>query len=366
MKKIGLFLIIVTVLVSCGTEGTSSCTNDSFDRKAMLENWANNIIIPSFENYDALVSTLKTDVTTFSTTPNQNNLAQARSSWLLAYKAWQQVAMFQIGEAEVIRLKEYSNSYPVDAVGVESNISSEVYDLALSTQINRQGFPALDYLLNGLKDTDAEIITTFSATSYKNYANAVVDRLKLMSTAVVTDWKTNYAAIFIANDCSSSTSSVDKLVNDFIFNFEKNIRVSKIGNPIGFFTNTPIPEAVEAFYKKDVSKELFLTAVNTSKDFFNGKHFNSNTEGKSLKSYLIELQVEAGGKNLSDYIVEKFDKVLTSANALDANFYAQIISDRAVFIALRENDLHPLLEVMKTNMLSALDIKADYNDSDGD
>ena len=351
---------------SCATDTEDQCTTDDFDRGAMLTNWAENIIIPAYENYVDKLEDLKSDLTAFSDAPNQTNLNQARTSWLGAYVAWQKVALFQIGKAETERLRDYSNTYPLDAVGLENNIETGSYDLSLSTQLDKQGFPALDYLLNGVENTDLEILNVYnSTTSYTNYLLAVSTRLEEMALSVLQDWNTSYKSTFIADECSSATASVDKLTNDFIFNFEKHIRVAKIGNPIGYFTNIPIPEAVEAFYKKDVSKDLFVVAIQSSKDFFSGKHFNTNTEGISLKSYLIDLNIEAGGRSLSTVILEKMDKALATANGLESNFYNQIIADRSAFVTMR-SDLHSVVEVLKTNMIAALKIKADFNDTDGD
>jgi predicted lipoprotein len=348
------------------TDADDQCTSDDFDRGAMLNNWAENIIIPAYENYTNKLEGLKIDLVAFSDTPNQTNLDKARTSWLGAYIAWQKVALFQIGKAEVLRLRDYTNTYPLDAVGVENNIASDSFDLSLSTEMNKQGFPALDYLLNGVKDSDLEILNVYDNTSYKNYLRAVVTRLEDMALSVLQDWKTSYKSIFVANECSSATASVDKLTNDFIFNFEKHIRVAKIGNPIGFFTNTPVPEAVEAFYKKDVSKDLFVVAIQASKDFFVGKHFNSNTEGISLKSYLTDLNIKTvTEKSVSEEILERMDKALSTANGLENNFYDQIIADRDAFVAMRK-ELHSVVEVLKTNMIAALKIKADFNDTDGD
>jgi len=348
------------------TDADDQCTSDDFDRGAMLNNWAENIIIPAYENYTNKLEGLKIDLVAFSDTPNQTNLDKARTSWLGAYIAWQKVALFQIGKAEVLRLRDYTNTYPLDAVGVENNIASDSYDLSLSTEMDKQGFPALDYLLNGVEDTDLEILNVYDNTSYKNYLRAVVTRLEDMALSVLQDWRTSYKSIFVANECSSATASVDKLTNDFIFNFEKHIRVAKIGNPIGFFTNTPVPEAVEAFYKKDVSKELFVVAIQASRDFFSGKHFNSDTEGISLKSYLTDLNIKTvTEKSVSEEILERMDKALSTANGLENNFYDQIIADRDAFVVMRE-ELHSVVQVFKTNMIAALKIKADFNDTDGD
>mgnify|MGYP001564639689 CR=1 FL=1 len=365
IKNSFLIFFFSLCVASCATDAEDQCATDDFDRGAMLTNWAENIIIPAYENYLDKLEDLKSDLSAFSDAPNQTNLNQARTSWLVAYIAWQKVAMFQIGKAEVVRLRDYANTYPLDAAELENNIETGSYDLSLSTQLDRQGFPALDYLLNGLGDTDLEILNVYNDSNYGVYLTAVLNRLERMGKEVLNDWKGSYKTVFIQNECSSATASVDKLTNDFIFNFEKHIRVAKIGNPAGYFTNTPIPEAVEAFYKKDVSKELLVIAIQASRDFFSGKHFNSDTEGVSLKSYLTDLNIEAGGRSLSTVILEKMDKAIATANGLESNFYDQIIADRSAFVTMR-SDLHSVVEVLKTNMIAALKIKADFNDTDGD
>ncbi len=366
IKNSFLILLFSLCTASCMTDAYDQCSSDDFDRGAMLNNWAENIIIPAYENYVGKLEDLKSDVTAFSDTPNQTNLDKARTSWLGAYIAWQKVALFQIGKAEVLRLRDYTNTYPLDAAGVKNNIASDSYDLSLSTEMDKQGFPALDYLLNGVKDSDLEILNVYNDPNYGVYLTAVSNRLEQMGKDVLNDWKDSYKTIFIQNECSSATASVDKLTNDFIFNFEKHIRVAKIGNPIGFFTNTPVPEAVEAFYKKDVSKELFVVAIQASRDFFSGKHFNSDTEGISLKSYLTDLNIKTvTEKSVSEEILERMDKALSTANGLEDNFYNQIIADRNAFVVMR-NELHSVVGILKTNMIAALKIKADFNDTDGD
>ena len=70
-------------------------------------------------------------------------------------------------------------------------------------------------------------------------------------------------------------------------------------------------------------------------------------------------------KSLSVEILERMDKALSTANGLEDNFYNQIIADRDAFVVMR-NELHSVVEVLKTNMIAALKIKADFNDTDGD
>ncbi|HBX67301.1 MAG TPA: peptidase M75 superfamily protein, partial [Balneolaceae bacterium] len=46
------------------------------------------------------------------------------------------------------------NIYPTDTTEIKENIQTGSYNLALPSLNNSQGFPALDYLLNGLGDNN--------------------------------------------------------------------------------------------------------------------------------------------------------------------------------------------------------------------
>ncbi|MEI6866152.1 imelysin family protein [Flavicella sp.] len=384
MKKIFYCLLMVLALGSCkGGSSVADCMPDSFDRSALLTNWADNIIIPSYTLYVDELTSLQTAKDVFIETPNEQNLVLLRTEWLEAYIVWQNVSIYEIGKAENIRLRDYTNTFNVPHVKdepetdkltgefVEENISSGSYDLTLSTQLRSQGFPALDYLLNGLGDTDAEILLKYTsdenAAKYTLYLDDVSNRLLSMGAEVMTDWNNGYRNTFITNDCNASTSSLNKLTNDLIFNLEKATRSAQIGTPIGYLGEpVVIPEKVQAFYKQDVSKVLLIASLTASKNLFNGKHLNSDTVGESLKSYLDELQITAVGNDLSIVLDTYYEEAISEAQKLDENFYEGISQvDIEKYRDIRES-IHLIIEVLKTNMISALDIKADYSDSDGD
>lgn len=370
MKKIILVLsFIALTITACSSNEGSSNSSDSYDRTALLTNWANNIIIPSYTNYQAKLQTLATDVNTFNSSPTEANLQIVRNSWLEAYKAFQYVSQYSFGKATEILLKEKTNTYPTDVTGINTNISSGTYDFTLLSQISKQGFPALDYVLNGLGSSDAEIVSFYTDTNaakYKKYLTDLVTTLKTNTDIVLADWNGNYKASYIANNGKSSTSSLNITVNNFIKNFEKDVRAGKIGIPSGIFsTGTTYPEKVEAFYKNDVSKELLNASIHAAQDFFNGKNFNSSTTGYSLKSYLDFLNTVRDGQNLSTIINNQFSTTYTITAALNNSFSNQINSENSKMIvtydALQQNVVY-----LKLDMMQALNITIDYVDSDGD
>ena len=371
MKKILLILGFVTVLVACSSaanEGESSA--DNFDRTALLTHWANNIIVPSYQNYQTTVETLNASAASFNSNPTVNNLQALRSAWFNAYNAYQKVTAFYLGKAMDISLKEATNTYPTDAAGIDLNIASGGYNLELFSQFSRQGFPALDYLINGLGPNDAAIVTFYTtnanAANYKLYVAALTAKLKTNIDLIVSDWTTGYTTSYIASNGNAVSSSVNKTTNLFVKNLEKDIRSGKIGIPAGIFSSGRLfPEKVEGFYKKDISKTLLNTALQAQQDFFNGKNFNNNLTGPSLKSYLDYLNAVRNGQSLSAIINNQFAAVFVANATLNGDFSAQVNTDNTKMIAAY-NVLQQAVIYSKLDMMQALSISIDYVDGDGD
>ncbi|MCW2118963.1 imelysin family protein [Flavobacterium sp. 7A] len=370
MKKIFfLFSIFVLITACSSSDGETTTSNDGYDRTALLTHWANNIIVPAYTNYQVKLQTLTTDATTFTTTPTEANLVTVRASWLEAYKAFQYVSLYNFGKAEDIYFKERNNTYPADAAGINTNITAGTYNFSLLSQFSKQGLPALDYVLNGLGSTDATIVSFYigsNATNYKKYLTDLVVSLKTINDTVLNDWNGGYKATYIANNGNTLTSSVSVTVNDYIKNFEKDVRGGKLGIPSGVFSSgTTFPEKVEAFYKKDVSGILYTTAIQASQDFFNGKSFNDNTTGPGLKAYLDFVKSVRSGQNLSDIITAQFATIYSKVGLLNSNFVTQITTDNSKMItaydATQQNVIY-----LKLDMMQALKITVDYVDSDGD
>ena len=371
MKKLlTVFAIIATLVIYSCSSDESGSTDDSYGRSAMLTNWADNIIVPAYQSYQSKVEVLKLASETFVADPSDAKLELLRTAWLEAYKSYQYPAMFNIGKAETLYFRETTNTYPVDFAGVETNISSNSYDLASISQYSKQGFPAIDYMINGLGANDAAILGFYTsdvnAVSYKTYLTALTARLQQTINEIVVDWTSGYRDSFVANNGSSVSSSVNKVTNNFVKYYEKDIRAAKIGIPAGLFSNgLKYPEKVEAFYKKDVSKELFSAAVHAAHDFYNGKHFNDSGIGEGLKSYLDFVNAVRDGQNLSAVINNQFDSIFSALNILNEDFSEQVNTDNskmiAAYDALQQNVVY-----LKLDTMQALNITVDYVDSDGD
>jgi len=114
-------LFTIMILFSCGDngDGGNNEQTDEFDRKLMLIDMADGIIIPAFEDYVNKVETLNSFAHSFVIDPTVSDLEILRGHWMEAYKSWQYVSMFNIGKAEEISLRNFTNIYPANVVEIE-------------------------------------------------------------------------------------------------------------------------------------------------------------------------------------------------------------------------------------------------------
>ena len=370
LKKIATLLFIALIFACSSSDDSSGSTTDQFSRSELLINLADNIIIPSYQDFGPKLTTLKTSIQNFTTTPNQDNLNAARTHWLTAYKAWQHVEMFNIGKAEALnQYYFFMNIYPTTVSDIETGVSTGIYNLNTTAYHDAQGFPALDYLLYGVADDDPSIIAIYTsnanAQGYKTYLNDVINQMDELTQQVITDWTTVYRDQFVSSTANTATSSLNKIVNDFIFYYEKGLRANKFGIPSGVFSTNPLPEKVEAFYNKNASKALSLEALNAVQNVFNGKAFNGSSTGASFKTYLDYLNAKREGQNVSTIINNQFDVARTKIQVLDANFYQQITTDNTK-MSMAYDALQMAVVYLKVDMVQSFNISVDYRDADGD
>ncbi len=369
MKKFALFILSIILFWGCTDDGPSGPNADEFDREAILENWADNIIIPSFTHFSETTGQLHTSAETFAAEPTQQNLDALRGSWETAYLAFQHVSMFEMGLAMQIRYRDYLNIYPTDAEEIENSIQSGNYNLELPSLTDSQGFPALDYLLHGLAENDEEILSHFTtdtnAENYRTYLTDVTNRIDNLTDQVLDSWTSGYRDEFVNNSGNGANSSLDMMVNDYIFYYEKNLRAGKVGIPAGVFSGNPLSGHVEAYYSNGFSKALFNEALSASINFFNGVHFNSSTNGQSLDDYLDYLNTMKDGADLTGLINSQFELARDEAEALNPDFAAQVLSNNTLMLSTYD-ELQKNVVNLKVDMLQALNINVDYVDADGD
>ena len=122
MKNLFNFIItsfIIFSFISCSSDSDEDIDQiPQFDRSSILKNYADNIIIPRYSDFQSEVLKLKSDIENFTKEPNIINYDKAHNSWFETYKKWQHVEMFNIGKAEQIMYFNTINTYPVDELRI--------------------------------------------------------------------------------------------------------------------------------------------------------------------------------------------------------------------------------------------------------
>jgi predicted lipoprotein len=372
LKYLTVILLITLHLSGCDNEKEPSTEDNTSDREAMLINWVDNIVIPSYANFrmkmDAMIETSEA----FRADPNNTTLAEFRASWEEAYIEWQQVELFEFGATEKYALRNFYNIYPANVALINTHISDPNLSLEVPSAYSVQGFPALDYLINGIGADDDAIIQSYTADADAakriDYLGTLVTRMDNLLSSVITEWNGSYRDTFISKSGLDINSSTGNVVNAYVLEYERYVRSGKIGIPAGIFSSGTVqPDKVEAYYKKDISKILAQTAHQAAHDFFNGKSVLSGASGPSFKTYLDALGAKdvASGELLSDVINNQFNTIKNELSPLGDNFSSEVqINNAAMTDAYTEMQI--LVRLLKLDMTSAMSVTITYTDNDGD
>ena len=354
-------------LISKNTTQSNESVTISFNREEMLAFWADSIIVPSYKKLTADLAILREQIIELNENATQEKLSVIREKWLLAYKTWQHVEMFNVGKAEEIYLLSHMNVYPVNEDRITTNINLGEYDLENPNNYATQGFPALDFMLYGIGVNDDEILEKYQVVDSNHYKYLIdlIDKMISKSTIVYEDWLT-FRDEFVASSENTATSSINKLSNDFIYYFEKGLRANKFGIPAGVFSVNKLPNKVEGYYSRSFSKVLALESLDAVKNFFVGNAFeNESLIGKSFQAYLSHLNTDANNVGLGDDILSKLALAVEKVNELSDSFVTQINNDNTAML-ITYDSIQAVVVLLKVDMLQTLNINVDYADADGD
>ena len=358
-------LLIFPACENNDDDGTGGGGSDNFDRAAMLVSWADQLILPAYADFLVTADELQNSAQALFDNPDATTFAALKVDFEAAYLSWQSISVFQIGPAEALGLREQINAYPTDATGIEANLNGS-YNLDLPSERSRQGFPALDYLLYGAAADETAILARIeNEQGFREYVLAVAERISALVSSVQQQWLEGYRDEFVSQSGNSATASVDRLVNDYVFYYEKFLRAGKVGIPAGIFSGAPLPTHVEALYNRALGKQLLLAALDATQNFFNGQRRGETPTSNGLSDYLDFLNTVKDGADLSQLIDDQFDAARTAIDRLNDDLSQQVEEDNSLML-MAYDELQRNVVLIKLDMLQALNINVDFVDADGD
>jgi predicted lipoprotein len=359
-------LFAATLVVSCDSsdEGPGGTPAPDFDQLEMLENYADNLIIPAYTDLQSHADLMKTAVSDFEADPNVANLEVLQANLKSLRTSWQHANFYQFGPAETNTLRAVMNTYPTDTDKINQNIESGSYTLGSLDNIAAGGLPALDYLIHGMGDTPEQIVEAFTSDPMATARMAyLVDNVSFVENSisnVTSAWDPaggDYRGIFLSplNSGTGIGSSLGLMANAMIQHYERFMRDGKIGIPAGVRSaGVPRPTATEAFYG-GYSAELAEINIEALRNLYNGAN------GSGFDDYLIF----AGANVLDNDIDTELEEAISDASKLTDPLSQNIENDNErviqVFTSLQE-----ALVLLKVDMTSILGITITFKDNDGD
>ncbi len=108
-KSLWLSIVAAVALACSGKDDEPSPSDNTKDRHEILIHWADNIIVPSYDDFEEAFDALAVQTESFTASPSDATLNELRTSWVNAYKTWQRVELFEFGPPDKYTLRSFSN-----------------------------------------------------------------------------------------------------------------------------------------------------------------------------------------------------------------------------------------------------------------
>ena len=354
-----IVLLLLLAIVGCSKDDANN--HPDYDRSSVLADQANNIIGPNFSVLATSCESLDNSINILIADPSLPHLEDARNALLDARTAFQKCTPYSsFGPSNSYALRNELNTFPSDSVLIEQNIASGQYVLGSISNLDAQGFPAIEYLLWSANN-DADILNALTNdNNRRDYLTALSARCQEIASTVSDEW-TAYSTMYIQQDGTDVGSSLGMVINSLNLDFEKFIRDGKVGIPLGIRSlGNPLPGHVEAPYSGN-SKALLTAGLEGLLQLIEGNEGSSY----SLSTYMNHVGAQHSGTELSGVIRSHINDLINQVDAIDRPLEAWLVEEAGAADQLY-TDLQQLVVYLKVDMTSSLGILISYQDTDGD
>ncbi|ABG57955.1 imelysin family protein [Cytophaga hutchinsonii] len=378
MNKIIILAISICISVcACKPSKDETSSLKTADRKPLVTNLGNNVILPRYVALNTSVNAFDSEVQIFTAAPTIENLTSLRIKFYQAYIDWEYVACFEFGPAAASTVNlgtKTVNAFPADTAVIKNKIVQGVTAIPPTNSAMYSGFPAIDYLLFAKSLTAQQIVDSFtvSSTAVKrcNYLKTVSSDLKARINTTYTNWTAsgaNFISLYTNSTGIDLGSATSQTVNMLVADVE-NIKNFKLGIPLNIIQNVVVGDGstVNPFkcegYHSDSSLVLAKASIESLRKLYLGIGADG-TDGEGFDNYLEA--IDRSGLNVQ--IKNQIALLQAKLDAIPAPISIAIknpAGKQAVNEAYTET-LH-LLVLLKVDMASAIGVMISYGDTDGD
>jgi uncharacterized protein len=366
MKKFAfaLFTLCMVALVACKKEEQEN--EDTFDREALLRNYAQAVVRPAFDTLLTHYTQLHNSLTQLADMPSAARVEDSRLLWKKTYTTWMWANSFNFGPAGENginkSLVEEIGTWPANVTLIENNIATGNIGL---NDFNRdsRGLNAIEYLLFATADAAQTAQRLLDNPLRGAYLTAIGQRALTQITAVSVAWNNNYSSEFVNNNGTDVGSSTSMMYNEYVKSFEA-LKNFKVALPLGLRAGQTQaePALVEARYS-GASLQMVNEHYFALKHVWYGKD-RYGADGIGWRDYLKSVE---GGAALIASTESQFARIEQAFEAIatESSLETQINTNINPLI-----DLHTALQqhtrFFKSDMSSLLGITITFSSGDGD
>lgn len=346
---------------------------ETFSRRAMLQNLADEIILPLHETFFEQTEALRTAVHDFLMNPSLESLNALQEAWRVESLLWHQVRLFNVGRLTFVYHSRIANNAPIATQIIDEFINGKTLIEPNAVGVfgsNVVGVRTVEYLIfdpvGGNEAILAKFVDDPNAIYRAQYLLLTVDDLHKTVGELLHMWSPdglNYADQFVEDDDPSSVQeSISMLVNAMVNSLETTVNMT-IGWALGTEAGGEVqPQIVEARYS-GYSIPQITSFFEMLRDTFNGQ--SAAGDGLGFDDYLDFLGAQYDDLPLSEAINRQIDAVLEALAAIDEPLETALITHPELVQQVYDEGRR-LVVLMKADMVSQLGITITFSDSDGD
>lgn len=359
MKKITAVFLLLTFISSITI---ISCKKDeekpSFDREAMLINYADNIILPELYQFQKDNDQLNATINTLANTVTKENLASVREAYMTTIFQWENINYLNFGpgarEGLKLSIAEEFALFPIAEEMIEDKITQNNFLLDDGRRFTR-GLLSIEYLLYAQSDLE-NTLATFDENR-QAYLKAISDKLKTQVDEFIKAWET-YTPIFKSATGTDLKGSTTLLYNEWIRSYEL-LKNMKIVEPMGLKAGSSGPniDLVESRFAK-ISLDLARAHFENLITVYNGG------SGSGIDDYVRSVD---GGEEQVQATIAQIEKVRGLFDGLPSGKSLQeLINENSPELDILQKEMQVLLPKLKSEVSSMLGLTITYSTGDGD
>ncbi|RYZ58420.1 MAG: peptidase M75 [Proteobacteria bacterium] len=240
MKKFMSSAALLT-MISCGGSSGGGGGDDGstlalqVQQKAILAQFANFVIVPTYSELAEKSAALKAATDTFAGAQTQANLDAARAAWIATRIPWERSEAFLFGPVDSNGYDPAMDDWPLDHTKLDATVAAGSTDVA-TAETDVKGFHAIEFLLWGYNKSKTLASITTAEDNYLKLLTA--DHVRV--TALLRDsWKEgspSYATVFTTagesgNDIYTSPQAAVQEMLEAMIGIADEVANGKISGP---------------------------------------------------------------------------------------------------------------------------------------